>query len=89
MLDIGRKPSQVISVIFTSKIAKIAEDKSSHCLMASYYCLRLLSTALSHRMVAQWVHSFRPLKGSVPGRIKPKIVARRLIPKSAEVLAIP
>ena len=38
MLDLGRKPSQVISVVFfTSKLAKIAKDKCSHCAMALDY----------------------------------------------------
>ena len=59
MLDIDRKPLQVISVVFfTSKIAKIAQDKCSHCAMALDNRFRLLSTALSHRVIAQWVHPF-------------------------------
>ena len=37
MLDIGQKPSQVISVVFfTPKIAKIAKDKCSHCVMGLF-----------------------------------------------------
>ena len=32
MLEIGRKPSQIILVVFLDrKIAKIAKDKSTHC----------------------------------------------------------
>ena len=60
MLDIGRNTLQVISVVFfTSKIAKIAQDKCSHCAMALDYCFQLLSTTRLHRMVAQWVHPLR------------------------------
>ena len=34
MLDIGKKLSQVISGVFlTSKIAKITQDKCSHCVI--------------------------------------------------------
>ena len=56
MLDIGRKPSSNFSCFFTSKIATITQDKCFHCAMALDYCFKLLSTALSHRMIAQWVH---------------------------------
>ena len=35
MLEIGRKPSQVI---FRSQIAKIAKDKCFHCAMYIDYC---------------------------------------------------
>ena len=35
MLDLGVKPTQVISVVFfISKLAKIAQDKCSRCAMA-------------------------------------------------------
>ena len=60
MLDIGRKPSQVISVVFfTAKIGKIAKNKCSHCAMTLDCCFQLLSTARLHRMITQWVHPFR------------------------------
>ena len=49
LTDIGRKPSQVILVVFfTSKIAKIIQHRCSHCPMASDGALRWLSTVLSH-----------------------------------------
>ena len=47
------------SCFFTSKIAKIGQDKCSHCAMTLDYCFRLLSTALSHGMITQCVHPFR------------------------------
>ena len=57
MLDLGRKPSQVISVVFfTSKIAKIAKDKCTHSAMALDYSFQWVSTGLSHRIIALWVH---------------------------------
>ena len=38
MLDLGRKRSQVILVVFfTSELAKIAKNKCSHCAMALAY----------------------------------------------------
>ena len=59
MLDLGLKPSQVFSVVFlTSKLAKIAKDKCSHCTMALDYYFRPLSTAPSNGIVALWVHPF-------------------------------
>ena len=59
MLELGRKPSQVILVVcFRSKIAKIAKDKCSHSAMDLDYCFRWLSTAPSHRIIALWVHPF-------------------------------
>ena len=59
MLDIGRKQSQVISVVFfTLKIAKITKDVCSHCVMGLNYSFRWLSMAPSHRIIALWVHPF-------------------------------
>ena len=59
MLDFGRKPLQVISVVFfTSKVAKIAKDKCTHCAMGLDYSFRLISMAPSHRIIAQRVHPF-------------------------------
>ena len=60
MLDIGRKPSQVISVVFfTSKIEKIAKDKCSHCAIGLDVSFRWLSLAPSHRIIALWVNPLR------------------------------
>ena len=70
MLDIGREPSQVISfVFFTSKIAKNATNKCSHCAMGLDYSFRWLSTAPLHRIIVQWVH---PL--NIPLDFKSKLV---------------
>ena len=58
MLDIDRKPSQVISVVcYHNKIA-IAQGKCSHGAMALDYYFRSQSTAPSHRIIALWVHPF-------------------------------
>ena len=46
------------SCFFTSKLAKIAKDKCSHCAMALDYSFRWLSTAPSQRIIALWVHYF-------------------------------
>ena len=51
--------SSNFSRLFRSKIAKIAKDKCSHCVIVLDYCFRWLSTAPSHRIIALWVH---PLK---------------------------
>ena len=60
LLDLGRKPTQVISVVFfTLKLAKIVKDKCSHCAMALDDQFRCLSTALSNRIIALWVHPLR------------------------------
>ena len=41
MLELGRKPSQVILVVFLDrKVANIAKDKCSHCAMDLDYCFR-------------------------------------------------
>ena len=46
MLELGRKRSQVILVVFLDqKISKIAKDKCSHCAMDLDYCFRWLSMA--------------------------------------------
>ena len=38
MSDLGRKPSKVVSnFFFTSKLAKTAKDKCSHCAIAIDY----------------------------------------------------
>ena len=46
------------SCFLTSKIAKIAKDKCSHCAMALDYYFRCLSTAPSNRIIALRAHSF-------------------------------
>ena len=57
MLELGRKPSQVILVVFfREKIAKIAKDKCPHCAMDLDYCFRWLSMAPSQGLIALWVH---------------------------------
>ena len=57
MFELGRKPSQVILGVFiSSKIAKIAKGKCSHCAMDLDYCVRWLSTVPSHRLIALLVH---------------------------------
>ena len=48
--------SSSFSCLFRSKTAKIAKDKCSHCAMDLEYCFRWLSMALSHRIIALWVH---------------------------------
>ena len=45
-------------VFFTSKMAKIEKDKCSHCTMALDYSFHWLSTVLTHRTIALWVHLF-------------------------------
>ena len=61
MIDIGRKPSVIsgdFDIKYLLKIALIAKDICSCCAMALEYSFQLLSAALSHRVVAQWVHPF-------------------------------
>ena len=52
--------SSNFSCLFRLKIEKIAKDKCSHCMMDLDYCFRWLSMAPSHRLIALWVHPFRP-----------------------------
>ena len=63
MLDIGPKPSQVISVVFLHR--RIAKDKCSHCVMGLDYCFRWVLTALLHRIIALWVHPLNLLQLNV------------------------
>ena len=59
MLEIGRKPSQVVLVLFLIENSKNHKDRCSHCAMDLDYCFRCLSTVPSHRIIALLVHPVR------------------------------